>query len=147
MELNDRIEELLKHQRLTSSQFADNIGVQRSSMSHIISGRNKPSLDFVQKVLENFKFVNSDWLLFGKGPMTKEMKQQTLFDFSNNKDNTSENQLITAPQVPIPNLSAKTIPPPPEENSKKIPDIIDDDIDRIVIFYKNGLFKSYSNKN
>lgn len=147
MELNDRIEELLKHQRLTSSQFADNIGVQRSSMSHIISGRNKPSLDFIQKVLENFKFVNSDWLLFGKGPMTKEMKQQTLFDFTNNKDISPENQSNTQAKDPVSNLNAKTNSPPPDEKFKINTDIIDDNIDRIVIFYKNGSFKSYVNKN
>lgn len=143
MELNDRIEELLKHQRLTSSQFADNIGVQRSSMSHILSGRNKPSLDFVQKILEHFKFVNSDWLLFGKGPMTKEMKQQSLFDFTDSVTLTPNNQHNTAPPQPIGNDSAASVQPLSSDADLHSIAISDAEIERIVIFYKNGSFKSY----
>lgn len=80
MELTERITHLIHHQGLSSSQFADEIGVQRSSMSHILSGRNKPSLDFVQKILKRYTFLHTDWLLFGKEPMTKEIKQRSLFD-------------------------------------------------------------------
>lgn len=54
---------------LSPSQFADEISVQRSSLSHILSGRNKPSLDFVTKLLTSYPEINSDWLLFGKGTM------------------------------------------------------------------------------
>ena len=56
---------------LTSSDFAANIQVQRSGISHILSGRNKPSLDFVMKVLEAFPDVDEAWLLFGRGEMFK----------------------------------------------------------------------------
>lgn len=52
---------------LSASAFADRIGVQRSSISHIISGRNKPSLDFVLKITQEFKDVDLYWLLNGKG--------------------------------------------------------------------------------
>lgn len=147
MELNDRIEELLKHQRLTSSQFADNIGVQRSSMSHILSGRNKPSLDFVQKVLEHFKFINSDWLLFGKGSMTKEMKQQSLFDLPESgtlKPNIQSNT-IQAPQNDV-NQPKPTLPLS-KEVMHTIAPTEDGEIERIVIFFKNGSFKTYSRSN
>lgn len=144
MELNDRIEELLKHQRLTSSQFADSIGVQRSSMSHILSGRNKPSLDFVQKVLEHFKFVNSDWLLFGKEPMTKELKQQSLFDFAESAPLKHNNQQTSAQTPPAENISAKSVLPLPTDPAPVAATNEDGEIDRIVIFFKNGSFKSYS---
>jgi len=80
MDIVERIAKLLKHQGISSSQFADEIGVQRSSMSHILSGRNKPSLDFVQKILKRYSFLQTDWLLFGKEPMTKEIKQRSLFE-------------------------------------------------------------------
>lgn len=143
MELNDRIEELLKHQRLTSSQFADNIGVQRSSMSHILSGRNKPSLDFIQKVLEHFKFVNSDWLLFGKGPMTKEMKQKSLFDFAEPAIDKPEVQQITPAKQHSDNLADQPPLPLPNELEQVITSNNQAEIERIVIFYKNGSFKSY----
>lgn len=70
-----RIELVMKSQNLTSSQFADKLGVQRSGMSHILSGRNKPSLDFVLKVLAGFPDLNPQWLLQGKGKMYVNMAE------------------------------------------------------------------------
>ncbi len=64
-----RILQILKEENLTASQFADIIDVQRSSMSHILSGRNNPSLDFVHKILKAFPNINTDWLMFGTGTM------------------------------------------------------------------------------
>lgn len=68
-----RILQILKEENLTASQFADIIDVQRSSMSHILSGRNNPSLDFVHKILKAFPNVNTDWLMFGTGVMYKNL--------------------------------------------------------------------------
>ena len=65
MELIDRFKYLMKLNNLTASAFADEIGVQRSSVSHILSGRNKPSLEFIQKVLHRFPKVSGDWLISG----------------------------------------------------------------------------------
>ncbi|MEG1573028.1 MAG: helix-turn-helix transcriptional regulator [Bacteroidales bacterium] len=64
-----RIELILKTQNLTPTQFADKLGIQRSGLSHILAGRNNPSLDFVTKVLSVFPEIQTDWLLFGKGSM------------------------------------------------------------------------------
>ena len=55
----------------SQAQFAAEIGIQRAAMSHIISGRNNPSLDVLLKILRRFPSVSTDWLLFGNGPMTK----------------------------------------------------------------------------
>jgi len=63
-----RLVELMRIKNLTSSQLADSIGVQRSGISHFISGRNKPSLEFILKILSRFPDVNPDWLLFGRQP-------------------------------------------------------------------------------
>ena len=62
-----RLERILKYYSLSASAFADRIGVQRSSISHILTGRNKPSLEFVLKVVKTFPEVNLYWLLNGKG--------------------------------------------------------------------------------
>jgi len=67
--MTDRIELILKTQNLTPTQFADAIGIQRSSMSHILARRNKPSLDFVMKLLKRFPEINAEWLLTGKNQM------------------------------------------------------------------------------
>lgn len=68
-----RIELIMQSQNLTASQFADRIGIQRSGLSHILSGRNNPSLDFVLKVLKAFPELEPVWLLQGKGPMYANM--------------------------------------------------------------------------
>ena len=67
--MKERILLLIKAKNLTAAQFADEIGVQKSGISHIISGRNNPSLDFVQKILLRFPEVNMEWLIMDKGPM------------------------------------------------------------------------------
>lgn len=62
-----RLEKILQYYGLTASAFADEISVQRSSISHLLGGRNKPSLEFVLKVVKTFPEVNLYWLLNGKG--------------------------------------------------------------------------------
>jgi transcriptional regulator with XRE-family HTH domain len=69
--MKDRIILLIKAKNLTAAQFADEVGVQKSSISHIISGRNNASLDFIQKILVRFPEVNMDWIMLGKGPIFK----------------------------------------------------------------------------
>jgi len=71
--MNQRIELLLRIKDVTASKFADMIGVQPSNISHIISGRNKPSLDFIIKVVEAFPDISLEWLMFGKGNMYSQM--------------------------------------------------------------------------
>ena len=78
--MKDRIAEFLKAENKTSAQFADDIGVQPSGISHILAGRNKPSLDFILKMLEKYKFLSTEWLLFGKGSMYKEQTFPDLFN-------------------------------------------------------------------
>ena len=68
----ERILEILKIKNLSPAQFADLIGVQRSSISHLISGRNKPSLEFIQRILKTFPEINTDWMLSGKGPVMND---------------------------------------------------------------------------
>jgi transcriptional regulator with XRE-family HTH domain len=58
---------LLQHLNLSAAEFANRVGVQRSSMSHILSGRNKPSIDFMEKTLAAFPDINAGWLITGNG--------------------------------------------------------------------------------
>jgi transcriptional regulator with XRE-family HTH domain len=60
---------------LKSSALADNIGVNRATISHILSGRNKPSIDFLQKLLSNYPELNANWLISGVGYMKENQKQ------------------------------------------------------------------------
>ncbi|MCW3169030.1 helix-turn-helix domain-containing protein [Chryseobacterium sp. 09-1422] len=71
MSLNERISKVIEYSKLTSSEFADEIDVQRSSISHITSGRNKPSLEFIIKIKSRFPEILWDWLVTGDGEMLK----------------------------------------------------------------------------
>ncbi len=78
--MKDRILAFLQNENKSYAQFAEEIGVQPSGISHILSGRNNPSLDFVIKMLHRYPSLSADWLLFGKGPMYRYLSQPTLFD-------------------------------------------------------------------
>lgn len=71
MSLNERISKVIEYSNLSSSEFADEIDVQRSSISHITSGRNKPSLEFIIKIKSRFPELLWDWLVTGEGEMLK----------------------------------------------------------------------------
>ena len=69
--MNDRIALVIKAKNITPSQLADELGVQRSGVSHILNNRNKPSLEFIQKLLKSYPEISTEWMLFGEGPMMK----------------------------------------------------------------------------
>ncbi len=81
--MKERLIQLLDLEQLSPSKFADIIGVQRSSISHVLSGRNKPSFDFLQKTLKAFPGLNASWLMTGEGSMYEQMGRKVtgnLFD-------------------------------------------------------------------
>ena len=112
-----RLQKVIDYYEETASGFAEKIGVQRSSISHILSGRNKPSLDFVMKVLQAYPQVELYWLLNGKGYFPK-------LNDSSHPNISMEKQEMD-----------KSF----SQNNNKI----ENTIEKIVIFYKDGTFKSY----
>ncbi|MFY0604333.1 MAG: helix-turn-helix transcriptional regulator [Flavobacteriaceae bacterium] len=113
----DRIKKILEYYELTASLFADRIGVQRSSISHILSGRNKPSLDFILKITGEFPDVDIYWLLNGKGTFPK--KEQVL-------TNPYPTQAINVERSAENSFSG----------TKKIT--------KIVVFYEDGTFDEFN---
>jgi transcriptional regulator with XRE-family HTH domain len=115
-----RLQKVIDFYGETASSFAEKIGVQRSSISHILSGRNNPSLDFVLKVLSVFPEVELYWLLNGKGEFPSVSKSE-----------------IMQP-TPIAQISETVL-------SKEIASTksVNKTIERIVIFYSDGTFKSF----
>ena len=114
LEFADRLKTVMEYYGLTATALADSIDVQRSSISHLLSGRNKPSLDFVLKILQKYPSVELYWLLNGKGHFPKK------------------EEFLDAPSI----FNQNILP-----NKKEVP--TDEEIEKIVIFYKNGTFKSY----
>ena len=97
--MKERLLEFLRAENKSSAQLAEDIGVQASGISHILSGRNNPSLDFVLKMLEKYQFLSTDWLLFGKGSMYKDAKMQNLFDHETEKDRGSDKMQSKSEQI------------------------------------------------
>jgi len=81
--MKDRITQFLLSEGISPAEFADKIGVQRSSVSHVLNGRNYPSASFIQKMLGSYNKLNPRWLLLGEGVMTEvkstPVKESTLF--------------------------------------------------------------------
>lgn len=69
----ERIKKIMEFKQINAGQFADEIGVQRSAMSHVLSGRNNPSLDFMLKIKSAYPNINLDWLLIGEGNMMENL--------------------------------------------------------------------------
>jgi len=133
--MKERLIEFLKAENKTSAQFAEDIGVQPSGISHILSGRNKPSLDFILKMLEKYKFLSTEWLLFGKGTMYNEKVIPDLF-----------NQPLEGQRLPEKEHAGKPSDTKSTHSAEKS-DVyeIDDQItvEKIVWFYNNNSFREY----
>ena len=67
--MRERLSKFIEMERLTSSRLAEILGVQPSNISHILGGRNKPSFEFIEKLLLRFPKLNPDWIILGKGPV------------------------------------------------------------------------------
>lgn len=137
--MEERIRSILKHFKLTSSQFADEIGVQRSSVSHVLSGRNKPGFDFVKKILSKFPEIDAEWLLTGAGHMLKRisMQEKELFDVSSETKNGIKKELKPSGNERDKVLRGSTAGTKEEKEKQK-------EIERIIIIYKDKSFEEYN---
>lgn len=134
---------VMDREGLTPAKFAEEIGIQRSAMSHIMNGRNNPSLDVLVKILERFTYVDSDWLLFGKGNMIRNLIQ--------NEPDLFTNTPINPPEVQVVPENRKEIRVDTPVNSVKQPvieRIIQEEkpsrnVSKIMIFYSDNTFDTF----
>lgn len=141
--MKERLLEFLKHENKSSAQLAEEIGVQASGISHILSGRNNPSLDFVLKMLEKYQFLSTEWLLFGIGSMYLEARMQNLFDYE--VADTTENGRIqntnkqTRNEIDFQNvIKDKLVNGSVQSDYKATSDVV-----KIVWFYENNSFEEF----
>ncbi|HBB49089.1 MAG TPA: transcriptional regulator [Flavobacteriaceae bacterium] len=134
-----RLGEILDYYGITAAAFSDMLEVNRSTISHLLSGRNKPSLEFVLKVLNAFPEVELYWLLNGQGHFPTLPKINTEVQAKNSSESkafsTKETEDSTQNEFPI--LQNKS-------SAQKTDDTEFSSIERIVVFYQNGKFKTYS---
>ncbi|MGB2231292.1 MAG: helix-turn-helix domain-containing protein [Flavobacteriaceae bacterium] len=123
-DFSNRLKSVIEYYGESASSFSEKIDVQRSSISHIISGRNKPSLDFILKILNTYPDISLYWLLNGTGKM---LGNKNVFDgFPNPKP-------LNSPVGDVYKNQKKSLSA--SKNNKEI--------DRIVIFFSDGTFKNY----
>jgi transcriptional regulator with XRE-family HTH domain len=142
--MKERLLEFLRIENKSSAQLAEEIGVQPSGISHILSGRNNPSLDFVLKMLEKYRFLSTDWLLFGRGAMYKETKTQTLFDEMSDESGKLEEIQSGNESWAKQRGMIDEIKDSPEKVIVKQDIKMNSAISRIVIFYNDNSFEEYS---
>ncbi|MBH1959729.1 MAG: helix-turn-helix transcriptional regulator [Flavobacteriia bacterium] len=168
MNLNERISKIISYLELSASEFADEIDVQRSNISHITSGRNKPSLDFLIKIKERFPELQWNWLIMGEGEMIKNIEEEIapekskstplpdLFSLiaDENFGVTEKEDKIEKHVSPESNISAQVpekenigdsqrLEPAETKTTIQITENQESKIKRIVWFYENGKFESF----
>ena len=124
-----RLQKILDFYGVTATSFSEKIAFNRSTISHLLSGRNKPSLEFVMKVLQTYPEVDLYWLLYGKGSFPTPLNKVNTQIKATSKQNTlpgveAENSVFENMALKNPNTSA---------------------IERIILCYKDGTFKQYNN--
>ena len=118
----ERFKTLLEQLDISPSEFADRIGVQRSSISHVLSGRNKPSIDFLEKILNVFPDIDTMWLITGK--------------------NKLQNEAIQAHNIVLNNsVKPETDKIDATDNIKPHVPFDQERVDHIILVYKNNTFR------
>jgi transcriptional regulator with XRE-family HTH domain len=145
--MNRRLQQFLELEELTPARLADILHIQRSGISHILSGRNKPSYEFINNFLSKFPRINAEWLITGKGKPYKDLEQNSVpkdnfHEKSDNDnilfpldivDNEDINHKINENEVPQnPLFSHPSTAAQPNKNVK-----------RIIIFFSDGSFQEF----
>ena len=129
--MNERLLRFLEAENITQSQFADSIGVARASVSHIVSGRNKPGFDFIERTSSRYPALNIEWLITGKGRMYKSNDGE-IFDSQTDIELFPEFDGTTSPADHQAVSSQRTSSFP---NARKI--------SHITVFYTDGTFEEF----
>ncbi len=155
--MKERIKTIMEQNSLSAAQFADKIGVARSGLSHVLSGRNKASLDYIVKILKEFPQIDSNWLISGQGDLRaargetsaerSELGQQvhTSLDTLNKKISTTKAALAKE-VLPSKEEMIKESDKRKAKNTKLRDKREAKGIERIVIFYSDGSFENYCPK-
>ncbi len=133
-----RLQKIMNYYEINASTLADSLGVLRSSISHLLSERNKPSLDFVIKITEKYPEIDLYWLLYGKGSFPKEEPREEPKEKLPPKKVTP----IAPPEIPFPPIE----PLQEKPIEKNVPQKdIQKEVQKIIFFYKDNSFEIFEN--
>lgn len=165
MDEKSKIEELMREFKLNSAQFAEEVGIKNSTLSHILNERNKPSLDVLKKILGRFQQINPEWLILDNGKMFRPIlnsQEPTLFDSIDLNSNKSDiynkkNQENNGIEIQVKeiihenNIEPTDFSIPNVENKEKIIEKVyvpqieykHKNISRIIIYYDDNTFEEF----
>ena len=148
--MNLRLQQFINAENITQSELADSIGVARGSISHVLSGRNKPSFDMIEKMAAHFPSLNVEWLITGRGKMYKNgatsIQEGDLFGDSGvtvDEISTEESDSPMTEMVPTRMLQPKTNTSGKRTQQPKGQRTIS----RILVFYNDGTFQELVQDN
>ena len=171
--MKERLAQFLQSEGLTAVKFAEIMEVQPSSISHLLSGRNKPNFDFISRLLLRFPDLNPDWMINGIGEIyksklkqvgqkTREVSQETITNVNEEPKSTNEKLITDVNDVNILDFQLDTNDDKAEINdvtgvngsqtqsapiSNSIPVAAEDKrVTRVILFFDNGSFEEYHNR-
>ena len=160
MDEKEKIEKIMQIEKLNSVQFAAEIGIQGSTLSHILNGRNKPSLEVLKKILNRFRTINSDWLILDTGTMFRQEKHSQTPSLFPIEDESNSNTVISAvnsvknfqsnfsqkrnenPSVevnPVSSIEMENLLIPKSEAKVK-------SVERIIVYFSDNTFQEFLTK-
>lgn len=145
--MNNRLKQFLAVENISQSQFADSINIVRATVSHVLSGRNYPSYDFLKALMTRYPRLNIEWLMFGKGKMYKEpaISEQPRDDASLFDDIPQESTLMDkkfpTTENSIENIKSSNDNTTLTKSSEK--SVNQRNISKIVIFFDDGTFQEF----
>lgn len=140
-EIKDRLAHILRAKNLTASQFAELMGIQPSNVSHLLNGRNKPSLDFLIKLKEVFPEYSFDWIILGKKPITINEPNPVNLEDNTMKFEDIDDDLIGEfddLDAPIDNDVKNSVA---NNQNNEIVSRIESDVDKMVLVYNDKTFE------
>ena len=144
--MNTRLQRFLELEQLTPSRLADILGIQRSGISHILSGRNKPGFDFFFKLNKKFPTLNLEWLISGNGKVYKEVERNLFNNEISNEKPVDRNASTQYGQLFANEDNSEEIPPiiAPENRiseSKPKDSSVEKSLIKIMLIYSDSTFK------
>ena len=141
---SERLQKIMETEQMTAKQFSEEVGIQPGTISNILKGRNKPSLEVMQKVLQRFRTLSSDWLISGLGSMYRQIsdsQQPTLFDVR--PETVSLPEDLAAQDDVNPASAAQ---PKQRKVRQEVPveNIIERKVQKVVVFYDDGTYEEIS---
>jgi len=135
--MKERLTQFLQSEQLSPARFADILGVQRSGISHILSGRNKPGFDLIEKIVTKFPDINAEWLITGKGNVYKDLKTElNPFAKTESKPESKPERETEVTAQLFNEITSVKQPPAPVEIDKRT-------VSKIFILYSDKSFGEY----